>query len=833
MHNQRAMLKDLRYAFRTLCQKPAFALTAIVSIALAIGANSAIFSFQDALLLRPLAVQDPSTLVTVNSRSTTGGYSGFPYPDVLDIRDKNSSFDGLIAYRLIPAGVARDEKSQPQFKAGFLVSGNFFQLLGVKPYLGRGFRPDEDEVIGRDAVVVLSYDYWRNELGADPSIIGRRIRLGHSGGEDFNVIGVAPESFTGMDLFIRPAFYVPIMMGPKVLGMSDDMLKDRSTQARENSFYIKARLRRVSTQAADADVAALSTALEKTYRASNEGRRATVRTEMQSRLDFSPILGGIVAAVFGLMLVILIIASANVMNLMLGRGRSRAREIAIRLSLGSGRVRLVRQLMAESLMIAIAGGALGLLLAQIAVDFFSTWEIVGDAPIKLGFQLDMRVLVFTLVISIFSAVLFGLVPAFRSTRSDLVVALKAGNSSDSRKRFWGRNTLVAVQIAGSIVLVMTAASMYRNTTRLLKGNQGFALDHRLTIRLDSEVAGYTLPQSEQLFRRLMDRTAELPGIRSAALSSGLPFTTDGLLMNVAPEGFELPQRQTGVPVRGEIVDENYFGTFGVAILTGRGFSSSDNANSPKVAVVNQALAERVFGGNAIGKRIRIGIGNKPSWVEVVGESVTAKYQSVAEPPQPSMYLAYRQNLQPRMTLIAQTVGDPSEPAPAVRALIRSLDPTIPVLSVQAMDALFHRTAAAQINVLNGVFGSTGIMGFFLALVGLYAVVSYQVANRTREIGIRMAIGAERFQVMRMILRQAGTVAGFGMSIGLALSVALRPALLASLGRPNTTTGGPLAGFDPLLFGLVPLSLMLITLTAAAIPARRASRVDPQRALREE
>src|SRR5262245_24913551 len=550
MHNQRAMLKDLRYAFRTLCQKPAFALTAIVSIALAIGANSAIFSFQDALLLRPLAVQDPSTLVTENSRSTTGGYSGFPYPDVLDIRDKNSSLDGLIAYRLIPAGVARDEKSQPQFKAGFLVSGNFFQLLGVKPYLGRGFRPDEDEVVGRDAVVVLSYDYWHNELGADPSIVGHRIRLGHSGGSDFNVIGVAPESFTGMDLFIRPAFYVPIMMGPKVLGMSDDMLNDRSTQARENSFYIKARLRRgVSAQAADADVVALAAALEKTYPDSNQGRRATVRTEMQSRLDFSPVLGGIVAAVFGLMLVILLIACANVMNLMLGRGRARAREIAVRLSLGSGRIRLVRQLMAESLMIAIAGGALGLLLAQAAVDFFSTWELPGDAPIKLGFQLDTRVLLFTVITSIVSAVLFGLVPAFRSTRSDIVTVLKAGDSAESRKRFWGRNTLVAVQIAGSIVLVMTAASMYRNTTRLLKGNPGFALDHRLTIRLDSEVAGYTLPQSEQFYQRLVEQTAELPGIRSAALSSGLPFTTDGLLLNVAPEGFELPLGQTSVPVR--------------------------------------------------------------------------------------------------------------------------------------------------------------------------------------------------------------------------------------------------------------------------------------------
>jgi hypothetical protein len=255
------MLKDLRYAYRRLRQNPGFTLTAILSIALAVGANSAIFSFQDGLLLRPLAVENPSTLVTVNSRSPEGAFGGFSYPDVVELRDKNRSFDGLVAYRFVPAGVARDVHTQPEFKAGLLVSGNFFSLLGVKPYLGRGFRSDEDHVPGRDAVVVLAYDLWR-ELGADPAIIGSRIRLGRAGGSDFTVVGVAPESFTGMDLFIRPDFYIPIMMGPKVLGVSDATLSNRTSPSSEDSFYIKARLKhRVSTQAADADVAALAKAL--------------------------------------------------------------------------------------------------------------------------------------------------------------------------------------------------------------------------------------------------------------------------------------------------------------------------------------------------------------------------------------------------------------------------------------------------------------------------------------------------------------------------------------------------------------------------------------------
>jgi len=815
-----------------LRQNPGFALTAIVSIALAVGANSAIFSFQDALLFRPLPVENPSTLVTVNSRNPVGRFEGFSYPDFADVRDKTTSFDGLVAYRLIPAGISRDENSQPQFRVGMLATGNMFDLLGVKPHLGRGFLPDEDQLPGRNPVVVLTYDLWKNEFDGDPSIVGSTIRIGRAGGSEFTVIGVAPESFTGMDLVLRPAFIVPVMMGPQLLGQTDVMLRDRNTPGNADMFYVKGRLKSgVSLEAANADVSALAKTFEQMYPNTHRGRGAAVRTEIRSRLDAAPILGGVVAAVFGVMLVILLIACANVMNLMLTRGRSRAREIAIRLSLGANRARLIRQLMIESLMIAMAGGALGLLIAQRAVDIFSTWELPGDVSGGFSFELDSRVLLFTLAVSVISAVMFGLIPAFRSTKTDLTDALKSGGLSSARRRSFVKNGLVAVQIAGSIVLVMAAAQMYRNTSRALAANPGFSMDHRLTMRLDPEVAGYSPERAMQFYETLVDSVRGAPGVKSAALAGGLPFTTEALTARVAPEGYELPPGIDALTVRSDIVDEHYFQTLNMALLRGRGFTPSDQADAPRVAVVNEAFAQRFFGGNALHKRMWIGIDKDEVAVEVVGVSVTGKYQSAVEQPAPFIYLPLRQHSRPRMTLITETSGDAVAMAPALRTLIRSIDPNMPIFSVRTMEDVFERNGEAPIHIFNMVFSATALMGFFLAMIGLYSVVAYQVARRTREFGIRMALGAERSQVMKSLLKQAAVVAGIGMGIGLGLSIAIRPVLLAMLGRP--TAGGAPSGFEPLLLVCLPLALMLITLAAAAIPARHALRIDPQQALRQD
>jgi predicted permease len=825
------MFRDLRTAYRTLRQNPVFTLTAIVSIALAIGANSAIFSFQDALLFRPLAVKNPSSLVTVNSRTSVGTFEGFPYADVVDLRDKNRSFDGLVAYRALAAGVARDEKTQPQFKLGLLVTGNFFDVLGVVPHMGRTFQSDEDTVPGRDPVVVLAYEFWQNEFNSDPSIVGGRIRIGRSAEQEFTVIGVAPESFTGMDQFIRPAFYVPVMMGPKVLGVSNAIFTDRKQPASEDRFAVKALLKAgTSIEAANADVVAIAKSLEEIYPDSHRARSAAVRTEMQSRLDAIPVLGGVVASVSVVMILILLIACANVMNLMLSRGRTRAREIAIRLSLGASGMRVIRQLMAESLIIALAGGALGLVIAGAAVQFFSEWELPGDAPIKFGFQLDQRVLLFTAVVAVLSAILFGLAPAWRSVKTDLTTALKWHDTAGGRRRWSVRSALVAIQITGSIVLVMAAVQMSRNTSKAVLADPGFAVQHRLAVRLDPSVAGYSAAVTRQFYRTLLERARETPGVQSAALGGAIPFTTDILAARVAPEGFELPPGLTGVTSRADIVDEDFFKTMGMPILAGRGFLASDQENSTKVAVVNEAFAQRLFKGNALGKRVRLAIEDE-TWVEVVGVSATAKYQGVVEPPAPFLYMPFAQRPRARMNLIVETASDAAAIAPQMREVIRSIDPRMPIFSVRTLEDVFQRNGVMVIRIIVLVFGATAFMGLFLALVGLYGVVSYQVTRRTREIGIRMALGAERVQVMTMIVRQSAIVAVVAIAIGLVLSVVVRPALLNSMGRP--TTGGTLSGFDPELFVGVPLALFLITVFAALIPARRAAHIDPQKTLRQE
>ncbi len=537
------MLNDLRYAFRTLRQNPGFALTAIGSIALAIGANSAIFSFQDGILFRPLPIERPSEVVTITSRPPSGFPEAFRYADFVELRDKNRSFEGLVAYRLVATAFTRDEapgkSSPPEIKTGFMVSGNFFDLLGVKPALGRGFRPDEDEIPGREAVVVLAHEVWKNDFGADPSIVGSQIRLGPNGGLDFTVIGVAPEAFTGMDLFVHSEFFIPSMMGPKVTAVGS-LLAPNST-VRE--FNVKGRLKpAVSIEAANSDIVALAKALESAFPEANRGRGALVRTEIQSRLDAAPIIGGVVAAVSGFMAVILVIACANVANLMLGRGLARAREIGVRLAIGAGRLRLLRQLMAESLVIAFIGGALGLFMASNAVAFFSTFDIATDISIDFKFQLDDRVLLFTIAVSMISAVLFGLVPSLQATKADLIMSLKAGESELIRKRFIGRNTLVTVQIAGSLVMLMTAAQMYRNTSRVLMENPGFAKDHRLLVRLDPQLTNYSAAQTVQFYRTLVERVSGTSGIRSAAITSGLPLTTEAVVLPVVPEGYDFPPK---------------------------------------------------------------------------------------------------------------------------------------------------------------------------------------------------------------------------------------------------------------------------------------------------
>jgi predicted permease len=811
------MLNDLRYALRMLRQNPGFALTAIISMALGIGATSAVFSLGDGLVLRPIAVPNASQVVKLSSRTPSGTYGDMSYPDFVAYRDRLQSFDGLVAYSLTPFGFAKDSKAQSQMKYGYLASGNLFRVMETEPQLGRGFKPDEDQVPGRNAVVVLAHNFWENEFASDPAVIGRRVRID---GLDFTVIGVAPESFTGMELFVRPAFFVPAQMAPVMLTSNRDLLANRTYR----HFTVKGRLKRgVSMQAGSAEASVLAKSLEQSYPATNRAFGAAIRTELQARIDDDPVTPLMMAMLFAIVLVALLIACGNVANLILSRSRARAREIAVRLAIGASRWRLVRQLMAESLVIALTGGALGLLVAQFGVDAFSRLPQAGDIPINTNVQLDTRALLFTLLVSMATAMLFGLAPALRSSRSDLAPALKARPSDQIRKRFFGRNVLVTVQVAGAVVLLVAATQLFRGFGYLLSHSPGFHIDHRLGMSLDPTLIRYSPEETEQFYKKLMQRVREVPGVKSATLSSAIPLNNWGSEV-VIPEGYQFPRGEESVSVWSSTVDDDYFRTMGISLLQGRPFQSTDRADSSRVAIVNELFAKHYLGRNPIGKRIRLNQPGAP-WLEIVGVTPTIRYVQLFEPPLEYLYLPFSQNPRGQMAIIAEAYGDPAALAALLREVVRGIDTNVPLFGVRTMADVVDQRAVKLMYALNGIVAAIGLLGLVLALVGLYAVVAYQVARRTHEIGIRMALGADRPQVMQMILRQAAIMGLTGVGIGLVLCLAGSRALSASVMATP--------GLDPLLISVVPVGLLLTTLFAAAIPAQRATRIDPMMALRQD
>ncbi len=500
------MLNDLRYALRTLRRRPGFAFAAIVSIGLAIGANATIFSLADALFLRPLEVPDPFGVVTFATRPSTDD-GRLSYLEYLDVRNGNRSFASLAAIRVLRAGFARDARTQPELKIGFAASADVLETFQVVPRLGRGFRPEENQVPRRNAVVVLGEDLWKRDFSADPSVIGKLVRLN---GLDFEVIGVVPDSFNGLFDLARPAFFVPLMMTPALDGAADNaQLTDRSRR----TLSIKGRLRTgVTREAASAEAATIFAGLATSYPQTNRTMTAAVLTELQSRLDGNPYQPLMVGMLSVLTIVLLAIACGNVANLVLGRASARTREIGVRLAMGAGRRRLIRQLMTESLVLALAGGIAGALIAAVGVTLLEAFAPSSglDVPTPLLIRLDGRSIALTFIIATGSAMLFGLGPALRAGRTDLLSSLKPGAAEGGRQRMIGRSALVVVQIAGSLVLLVAATQLARGMSYALIQPPGFSTNHRLTMRLDPSLVGYSPAQTEQFYRALTERAAAYP-----------------------------------------------------------------------------------------------------------------------------------------------------------------------------------------------------------------------------------------------------------------------------------------------------------------------------------
>jgi predicted permease len=817
--------QDIRIGYRMLRKNPGFTLVAVVSLAIGIGVNSAMFSFADALLLRPLPVLRPSEVVTVGSDSA-GGFladrvSFVSYRDYLDFRNQNNTFDGLVAFKLSTFGFSPQPGSLPHMKMGMLVSGNFFRVLGVEPELGRGFRPEEDQVSGRDAVVVLGHAFWEKELAADRSIIGRTVRLN---GAEFTVIGVAPERFTGMDQFVQPAFFVPAMMCNRIASnVTGNFLEARDQRV----FTVKGRLKPgVTIAQAQAELTVIAKALERAYPDTNRSQGVGVRTELEARYKQSPENAKLAGMLIVLSAAVLLVACANIASLLLSRARVRGREIAVRLAIGAGRLRLIRQLLTESLLIALAGGLAGLAVGYAGIVFFRTLKIPTDLPVVFSIRLDQRVLAASLAVSMLSALFFGLAPAIQITRADLVSALKtAGADTPGRRRIWGRNLLVVGQVAASLVLLAVTTLMFRGFQHDLLADQGFRTDHLMMMTFDPGLVHYSEKQTQQFYQQLVERTRLVPGVKSAALAETVPMDSTTVRgAAIVPEGFQFPPGTESANVLENTVNESYFDTLAVPILRGRAFRPTDEADAPLVAVVNETLANHYWPKqDAVGKRFRMDNRNG-KWIEIVGLAKNGKYLFISEPPIEYVYFPLVQRPQTQMTLMAESPGDPAGLAAPMREVVRSLDANQPIYNVRTMEELFRIRAVSTPNFIVQTVGAMGFMGLVLSMVGLYGLVAYAASRQTREIGIRLAIGAQRSSVLAMVMRQGLVLALSGIALGIVASLGAGQ-LLNSIFSGGRT--------DPVSYLLVALVLLGVTALAAYIPARRASRVDPMRALRYE
>ena len=812
-----SLFQDLHHGWRMLARSPGFTAVAVLCLALGIGVNSAMFSIADALVLRPMPVPHASQVMTVRG-DVLDQASDVSYRDYLDLRDQTRCFAGLVAFTDLAVSFAHSPETPAQMKIAQFVSGNYFRVLSVMPQAGRDFRPDEAVVAGRDAVAIISHGLYIEQFHGEPAAIGQSIRLN---GIEFRIIGVAPAGFTGPESSTRPALFLPAVMRPRLTGNGSGVLENREAR----SFELRGRLQPGITQtAAQAELTAFSDHLQAAYPETHRNYRFVVRTQLQSRIDHSPANAAIIAMLTGLAALVLVIACANVANLLLSRARSRTREIAMRQAVGAGRMRLIRQLLTESLLLSLAAGAVGLLVAVFAIDGLAGIQIPGDPPESIPVELNWRVLVYTLIASVASSVLFGLAPAISATKSNLVQALKAGDGGTGGRGWLGRNLLVLGQVALSLVLLVAASRFLVGFRNLLAQGPGFRTDHLLMMTFDPRMARDNDAQTEQFYRKLKERADQLPGVERVALASRVPtnMARDG--EDVVPEGFHLPPGRDAVRVLASNVTEDYFEVMQIPMVDGRDFRAADRPGTPRVAVVNEEFVSQYWPNQAaLGKRFRLGSAGGP-WVEVVGVAKTGKYVSITDQPIPFLYLPASQNPASRMTLLVHSIGDPAGLTTPLRQLAHSIDPGQPAYDVRTMEEFYRKRSVQIPAAIIGMVTAMGATGLALALIGLYSVVAYTVSRRTREIGIRMAIGAEPRDIIKSVLRGGFAMAVCGVAAGMAASLPMRRVMRAVFGAHSS---------DLISMVAVPLGLLAVALAATLIPAARAARIDPTEALRQE
>ncbi|HLU38256.1 MAG TPA: ABC transporter permease [Planctomycetota bacterium] len=817
------LLRDLRYGARVLLRSPGFTLAAVLTLALGIGANTTIFSLVNAVLLRPPPhVQEPERLVSVYTSDFSGPrLRASSYPDYLEIRALDDVFEGVIAYT--PRALSLNDGTGSEVVFGEMVTGNYFDVLGIQAAHGRTFLPEESATRGTHAVAVISHGLWQSRFGGDPQVVGGTVRLN---GYPFTVIGVAPAGFQGSLRGLRSDVWVTWMMNRQLGagGLDIDRRGDRG-------LLVTARLRPGATiEQARARLDLLALALRAAYPDAwtdirGRGRLLTALPERDARLF--PMVRGPVLGLMGLLMavvaLVLLIGCANVANLLLARAAGRRREVAARLALGAGRWRLVRQLLTESVLLAALGGAAGVFLALWATDLLMRFDPPLPVPVDLDLGIDGTVLGFGLAVTMLTGIVFGLVPALRATRLDLVSALKNEQPAAGRglRRIALRDALVVGQIAACVVLLAVAGLFVRGLQHAHTADPGFDTSNMLLLDLPVAIQGYDEARARGFYDQLAARLEALPGVRAVTLADNVPLGLDRQRRFIAVEGYE-PRPGEDMEFDFNIVGVRYFETMGIPLVRGRASTAEDRAGSLPVVVVNETFARRFWPGeDALGKRIRY---DGERFAEVVGVARDGKYRSLTEEPRPYVWIPFAQQYRADMTVHIRTAGDPLALAAAVRAQVRALDPDLPITGLKALEEHFGLALLPQ-RAGASLLGSFGVLGLLLAAVGLYGVVAYGVGQRTREIGIRMALGARTDDVTRLVVRQGAALGATGLAIGVALA--------AGAARLITGLLYGVRPLDPVTFAAVALVLGGTVLAASWLPARRAARVDPMAALRGE
>jgi predicted permease len=824
-----SLMQDIRFGVRMLLKNPVMTLVAALTLALGIGANTTIFSAVNGLLLRPLPVANAERLVVFGGQQQGGdNFVHFSYPDFADVRAQSEGFSEVAAYTLTLAGLESEGRTEPIILS--YVSGNYFQALGLNPSLGRLISGQETEKLGTENVVVLGNGYWKKRFSSDPGIVGKQVKLN---GHPVTVIGVTPESFHGTYALVDMQAYIPIGMRTLWRQSADknDNPNDYWTKRDVHDVTMLGVLKPdVSLKKAEVSANLVAQRLNKEYPESHKSMSFKLYPEKIARPDPDPGNGIVIVGVVFMVLagLVLLLACSNVANIVLVRATAREREMAVRTALGAARMRLVRQLLTESILLALLGGVMGVLVGVWASSLLSSIHIeVATIPIRFDFSFDWRVFVFGFSVAVVTGLVVGLAPAWRAARGNFNQVLHEGSRGilgSRRSRL--RSVLVTGQVAVSLMLLVVAGLFVRSAQNTEHTYLGFDPQNVLNATMETRTVGFDLPRSKQFFREMEDRARALPGVQSVSIASSVPMGYSNQGGPVYIEGQPAASKEALPNAFYNVVDPPYFTNMRVPLLRGRFFTEQDTDKTPLVAVINEAMAKKFWPNqDPLGKRFSAKSASGP-FMEVVGLAKQGKYTDPVDDTTLFYYVSQEQTPSTFVTLQLRSTTAPETLIPEVERIIHDLAPGMPVTDVQTMEESLGGVNGYFLSRMGTRFSvALGCLGLLLALVGVYSVISYAAAQRTHEIGVRMALGANRRDIMKLVLRQGFVLVGVGLFAGLVLT------FFAARGMASLLVG--VSPSDPLTLGAVSILLALVGLVASFIPARRAMNVEPLKALKYE